>query len=368
MSDSAPIADKNVLGETCYESINQFGNTNMYDSLRCVTVFIPTYKNNELILGCVNSCLSQTYKNIRVVVIDNGFNECGDVLRKELTKFKDQRIFYRPNTSNIGSQGSFNLIFSLAQVTSRFIAIPADMFLAKDCIEKMVAVAEKTPSANMVYARAAYRDIRCNELAAEINLEDKIYPWAHRNCGPMSSKKMIKLFYSLDNNLDSEWSHFSFIGALIDSSLIRSIAMSRYPLFDHGLEELISLTILSYSEDVVILNDPLLIHYTNAKRLGSAVRSGFNFTRYEPLYAEYYYLETYEPLLIRRGMLLSELYLYLIVKTVYTMARYPGPVYLLAPKAINACLRLLLCIIPVELGGYIIKKIKSLKLRRDPRN
>src|SRR3989344_6789769 len=361
MSDSALIADKNVMGEKCYEYINHFGNTNMCDSLRCVTVFIPTYKNEELILGCVNSCFSQTYKNIRIVVIDNGFNECGDSLRKELTKFKDERILYRPNTSNIGCQGNFSLILSLAQETSRFILIPADVCLAKDCIEKMMAAAEKTPSANMIYPRSISRDIRCSELTAEINIEDKLLPWPHRNSGPMSSKKMIKLFYSL-NNLDSEWSHFSYIGALIDGALIRSIAMPRFRLWDHGNEELISLTLLSYTEDVVILNDPLLIHYANAERLGSAVRPGFNYTRYEPLHVEYYYLEAYEPHLIRRGMLLSELYLFLILKTVYTMARYPGPVYLLAPKAINACLRLVLCIIPVEFGIYIFKKIKRLKL------
>lgn len=363
MSNSTLIAAKNVAGETCYEYMNKLGSTNMYDSLRCVTVFIPNYKNIELILGCVNSCLNQTYRNIRIVVIDNGFNECGDTLRKELTKFKDERIVYRANTSNIGCQGNFSLILSLAQETSRFIVIPADVFLAKDCIEKMMVAAENTPSANMIYPRSISRDIRCNELAAEINKEDKLLPWPHTNSGPMSSRKLIRLFYSL-NNIDSEWSHFSYIGALIDGALIRSVAMPRFHLWDHGNEELISLTLLSYTEDVVILNDPLLIHYTNAERLGSAVRPQLNYTRYEPLYAEYHYLEAYESHLIRRGMLLSELYLFLMLKTLYTMARYPGPVYLLAPKAIAACLRLVLCLIPVEFGLYIISKIRRLKLSR----
>lgn len=362
MSNSVLVADKNVMGEKCFESIKHFGNTNMYDSLRCVTIFIPNYKNIELILGCVNSCLKQTYKNIRIVVIDNGFSECGDSLGKELAKFKDERILYRPNTSNIGLQGSFFLILSLAQETSRFIVIPADVVLAKDCIEKMMAAAEKTPSVNMVYSRSISRDIKCNKLGSEVNSEDKILPWPHKNCGSMSSMKIIKLFFSL-HNIDSEWSHFSFIGALIDGALTRSIAVPRFCLGYHGFEELISLTMLSYTEDVVILNDPLLIHYTNVERLGSAVRPEFNYTRYEPLHAEYHYLETYEPLLIRRGILLSELYFFLILKTVYTMVRYPGPVYLLAPRAINAFLRLVLCIVPVEFGAYLFKTIKSPKLR-----
>ena len=181
MSDLALNADKNPIDDKCYEEVGHFGNNNMYDSLRCVTVFIPNYKNIELILGCVKSCLNQSYKNVRIVVIDNGFNECGDLLRKELAKFKDERIIYRPNTSNIGCQGNFSLLLSLAQDTSRFILIPADVYLAKECIQKMVAAAEKTPSANIIYPRSISRDIMRSELAADINVEDNLLPWPHRN-------------------------------------------------------------------------------------------------------------------------------------------------------------------------------------------
>ena len=357
ISNSSRISDKNVASGEFPPT--PLGKSDTKDLFRLVSVFIPTYKNEALILGCVKSCLNQTYINIKIVVVDNGFSEYPGVLGKKLEKFGDSRIIYYPNTSNIGCQGNFSYILSLAQEARRFIIIPADVLLAKNCIEKMMTAAETVPSANMVYARSIIRNIKRDELTNEVDLEtDKVLPWPHRKFGPISSAKIIKLFYS-SSNLDSEWSHFSYIGSLIDGAMIRSVAMPRFHLWDHGNEELISLTLLSYSEDIVILNDPLLIHYTNAERLGSAARSSYNYTRYEPLYAEYYYLEAYEPHLIRRGISLSKLYLFLIWKSVYTMVRYPGPVYLLVPKAIKTFLRLVLCVIPVEFGIFLIKKLLS---------
>ncbi len=334
----------------------------MDNSLKRVTIFIPTYKNIELILGCVSSCLSQTYNNIQIFVIDNGFIECGDSLKIELDKFNDQRIIYRPNPSNITHQGSFWLALSLANETSHFMVIPADCFLVTDCISKMIAAAEETPTANIVFASDIVRDIRHNPLTAKKTLADTALPRNYNLCGPMSATKGINYLFGW-HNIDSNIDNFSYLGALIDSSLIRSIAMSRFPLRYHGGEELISLVILSYSDDIVIVDDALIIQYINAQRLGSATRPGSNFTRYEPLHAEYYYLDTYEPLLLSRSMLLSQLYLFVLLKTAYTMIRYPGPVYLLAPQAIGAFAKLVLCIIPLELGRFVVNKIFHFSLK-----
>jgi len=331
----------------------------MSDAFRRVTIFIPTFKNEALILACVKSCVRQTYTDIQIVVVDNGFSECRGSLGQELAKFDDDRIVYHPNTSNIGCQGNFSFILSLAQETSRFIIIPADVLLATTCVEKMMAAAESSHAANIVYPRSMSRDLKRHELTADADPQnDLLLPWPHRTFGPMNSAHLIKLFYSA-SNLDSSWSHFSYIGSLIDGGLLKSIAMPRFHLWDHGNEELISLTLLSYADEVVILNDALLIHYTNAERLGSAIRPGSNYTRYEPLYTEYHYLEAYEPHLIRRGIALSPLYWFLLWKTLYTMVRYPGPVYLLLPKALKTVLRLVLCIAPVEVCLYWLKRTKN---------
>ncbi len=340
-----------------YKCVKNIAITNYYEVERNVTIFIPTYKNQHLILRCVESCINQTYKNIRIIIIDNGFNECGDSLRHELAKFDDQRVNYMPNTSNIEHLGNFHFILSLAQETSRFIVIPADQLLTEDCIEKMVAVAEKNPSVNMVFPRTINRDVRNTEITAQINSEDKATPWPHKKSNAMSATVLLQYYYS-QHNIDSEWTHFTFVGSLIDGALMKSIAMSRPPLFYHGWEELISLVLLSYSKDVAVINEPLYILYTNNERLGWASRPKYNYTRYEPLYVEYYFLETYEPMLIKRGLSLSRLYLFLIYKTFYTMFRYPGIVYLLLPKVVNSFIKLIVCTIPVDLFIYISKKIK----------
>lgn len=320
-----------------------------------ITIFIPTYKNEHLVLGCVKSCLDQSYQNIIVIVVDNGFGETGDSLWKQLTKFKDKRLFYHPNTTNIELQGNFHLILSLAQNVNRFMVIPADMFLAVDCIKKMVDTYKADPSVTLIFGRTMSRDIKNYQVTADIDLGGELVVWPFNSSSTLDSTVLISHFFN-KNNINSELSHFSFIGSLMDGGLIRSIGLSRIPLFYHGWEEYISLIVLSYSKNVAIINEPLYILYTNNERLGWAARPKFNYTRYEPIYTEYSYLKEYEPLLIKRGLSLSKLNCALLFKTIYTMLRYPGAIYFLLPTFLSFFLRTIFILLPVEL--YLLIKSK----------
>lgn len=343
--------EKHEFGYAC---LNTSSVNYAYNEEKKVTIFIPTYKNQHLVLNCVKSCLKQSYKNINVVVVDNGFNECGDSLRIDLMKFDDQRLFYRPNPTNIELQGNFHLILSLACNTSRFIVVPADQHLISDCVETMVAAADMNPSANIVFSQTVVRDINSSDMSVNINSNDTTVSWPHKESSSVSATKMINYYFSR-HNINSEWTHFSFIGSLIDGALIKSMGISRPPLFYHGWEELISLYVLSVAKEVAIINRPLLILYTNNERLGWASRPSLNYTRFEPIYAEYYFLENYEPMLIKRGLLPSRLYLNLIIKSLYTMIRYPGVVYLLIPKTIGVLFKTILFKAPIDFILLMIK-------------
>lgn len=338
---------------------HQFEDEGSFDRME-VVIFIPTYRNEHLIDMCVKSCLSQTYQQLKVVVVDNGASESGRALHAKLKLLGDQRVCYVANGSNIGSQNNFHLILSLVHPSKRFMVIPADQILTKNCVEKMVEAATDNPDANMVFPRQIVRDVKDSHLNHEVSVEELPQPWPHDGTKSVDSKIMIEYFFS-HHNLDSEWTHFTFIGALIDGSIIRAMGISRAPLFDHGLEELLCLELLSFCQEVVLLDEPLLILYTNNERLGTASRPGNNYTRYEPVFAEYQFLELYEPLLIRRGFIISKLYLFVIFKTVYTLFRYPGPVILLIPKAINSVLKVTFLIFPLE----ILTKIKEYKSKTE---
>lgn len=322
-----------------------------------VTIFIPTYKNDHLLLSCVKSCIEQSYSNINIFVVDNGFKEFGDSLKNKLTLLNDQRLHYHANISNIELQGNFHLILSLAENTSLFMVIPADFVLAKNAIELMVKAYLSNSNVSLVYGRTLVRDISNYKLTTDINDGGTLNPWPYDLSSIYDTSKVINYFFN-KININSDLSHFSFIGTLMSGTFIKSLALKRVPMFYHGWEEYISLIVLSYSKDIAILNEPLFILYTNNERFGWAARPNLNYTRYEPILTEFKYLNEFESLLIKRDLSPFKLNLFLLIKTFYTIFRYPGVTFYLIPIFFNVLIRTILIYLPIEI--YMsFKKLKS---------
>lgn len=77
-----------------------------------ISVIIPTYKRSEFLFRSIDSVLSQTYKNIEVIVVDD--NGCNTSFADE-TKLKicsvygsDKRVRYIQNEENIGGAKARN--------------------------------------------------------------------------------------------------------------------------------------------------------------------------------------------------------------------------------------------------------------------
>ena len=70
-----------------------------------VGILIPTYNRSDLLDISINSALAQTYRNIKIIIIDNG-NQQKNI--KMIYENKDSRISYICNNNNIGMIGSIN--------------------------------------------------------------------------------------------------------------------------------------------------------------------------------------------------------------------------------------------------------------------
>lgn len=78
-----------------------------------VTIMIPTYNQEEYIVETVNSALSQTYKNIEVIVSDDSTND----KTKDVLKVFDaeSRFTYSKNKKNLGRVANYNhLLYNLS--------------------------------------------------------------------------------------------------------------------------------------------------------------------------------------------------------------------------------------------------------------
>ena len=97
-----------------------------------VSVIIPNYNYARYIDQAIESVLNQTYKNIELIVVDNGSTD--DSLHV-LGKYSD--LIKLINQENLGQSGSRNS--GLRAVTGSFIAfLDADDFWEKDKIEKQL--------------------------------------------------------------------------------------------------------------------------------------------------------------------------------------------------------------------------------------
>lgn len=118
-----------------------------------VSVIIPTFNESpEALLRSINSVLNQTYKNIELIIVDDGSKEPFAALQHGIT---DSRITWLPLPSNSG----------VAHARNEGIKIPKGKYIAfldagdwwrSDKLEKQVALLQDLPpNYGLVYCGAA---------------------------------------------------------------------------------------------------------------------------------------------------------------------------------------------------------------------
>lgn len=76
-----------------------------------VTILIPTYKRTELLKQAIESVLSQSYKNLQLVILDNAsMDETGQIVKHFMDT--DKRVVLVENEMNIGVNANFRKSFN----------------------------------------------------------------------------------------------------------------------------------------------------------------------------------------------------------------------------------------------------------------
>ena len=105
-----------------------------------VSIIIPNYNAGKYILKCMDSVIKQTYKNIELIVIDDGSNDGSWSIIQE----------YAKRNENISILHQQNLNASIARnrgievATGEYlIFLDSDDILYQEAIEKMVSKIER---------------------------------------------------------------------------------------------------------------------------------------------------------------------------------------------------------------------------------
>lgn len=103
--------------------------------LNKVSIIVPVYNVEKYISRCLNSIVNQTYKNIEIILVNDGSNDNSEVI---INKYKDLdhriKYFYQCNS---GPSKARN--FGIKKSTGDYITfVDADDYISSDYIENLV--------------------------------------------------------------------------------------------------------------------------------------------------------------------------------------------------------------------------------------
>lgn len=120
-----------------------------------VTVTICTYNGDRYLASTLDSVLGQTYRNMEVVIVDDGSRDNTLSIIKQYAD-RDPRIrwFARENAGLAATRN-----FAFAQAKGSWIAIiDQDDLCYPERLEKQIAIAQERPSAGLIFCGTDYID------------------------------------------------------------------------------------------------------------------------------------------------------------------------------------------------------------------
>lgn len=120
----------------------------MVESLPKVSIVLPTYNGSRYLRQAIDSCLNQTYRNIELVIVDDGST---DETPGIIKSYVDERIKYVRQRRNKGLPHALNTGFSNA--TGEYLTWTSDdnQYLPK-AIKRMAECLGSHPEVDFVYA------------------------------------------------------------------------------------------------------------------------------------------------------------------------------------------------------------------------
>lgn len=117
-----------------------------------VSVVVPCYNHEKYVKETIESIINQTYKNIELIVIDDGSKDNSVSVIKELADKYGFTFIHRPNK---GLSATLNEGIRLAK-GKYFTACASDDIFMLNKIEKQVEFMESNPEYGMCYGKIVY--------------------------------------------------------------------------------------------------------------------------------------------------------------------------------------------------------------------
>lgn len=117
-----------------------------------VSIVTPVFNGAEYLAKCIDSVLAQTYTNWDYTIVDNCSSDGSLEIARQYAA-KDSRVRVHRNQKFLPAIANHNAALRQASPGSKYCKVVfADDWIAPECLEKMVALAEANPSVGLVGA------------------------------------------------------------------------------------------------------------------------------------------------------------------------------------------------------------------------
>src|SRR5271165_507440 len=111
-----------------------------------VSIVTPLYNNRDHLGECIESVLTQTYPNWDYTIVNNCSTDGSEEIARQYAA-RDRRIRVITNQTFLRAVPNHNLASRQISADSKYCKIVfADDWISPECVEAIVAVAEKNPS------------------------------------------------------------------------------------------------------------------------------------------------------------------------------------------------------------------------------
>ncbi|NCB38063.1 MAG: glycosyltransferase family 2 protein [Erysipelotrichia bacterium] len=126
-----------------------------------VTIGLPVYNGEKYVKDAVQSVLSQTHTDFRLIISDNSSTDNTGKICQELAA-NDSRIQYIKQPENIGALDNFRYVKDKAE-SEYFLWLAFDDRLKPDFLAKTVFTLDSDPGCGLVFCDYIVRNLETNE-------------------------------------------------------------------------------------------------------------------------------------------------------------------------------------------------------------
>lgn len=140
---------------------------------KLVTLIVPCYNSEEYINNFLNSLLRQTYKNIQIIMVNDGSTDKTlDILNKRKKEFKEFNEFLIIDSENLGAAGAVNK--ALKYVNGEYLCwADSDDMLDEDNVLKKYEFLKNNQDFAMVCCNAEAIEYGTNKKMYDLEIKDK---------------------------------------------------------------------------------------------------------------------------------------------------------------------------------------------------